>query len=524
MKQGKRAPRRGKRHSVSVSLPESGKVVGGTLGSQRDAGQRVQCMLKLQAKASRTCTGIARRDLLTAGGLSVLGLSLADLLQAETGSSQPAGKARSVILIYLFGGPPKHELFDPKPEAPAEIRGPFGTTATDLPGVHYSDLLPTMGRWLHRSSLVRSGTHVHNDHSAGLLYTMTGKKAKVLESAVPVLPTQAPSMNSVIQYLHRHERRALPASIWMPCYAGWGQSSLRPGLYGGFLGRQFDPFITGVEITNKRKAKDFYDSGIPEGVIRLPRTRLQPQVTLDRLDGRKSLLQQFEQQRSGFDRYRRLVEADQFKVQAFELLTASNSRKSPWRAFQLDEESPRLRERYGRNLYGDGLLTSRRLVERGVRLVTMSWEAFETEGADPTAWDTHKNHFEIVKKHRAPVLDRAYSALCEDLEQRGMLDETLIVIMGEMGRSPKVNAGKGRDHWSYAYDVMFTGAGVKQGCVFGASDKIGAYPADHPVGPADIVATVYEAMGIDSSGVIRDVGQRPQPIAQHGTPIAGILA
>ena len=454
----------------------------------------------------------------------MLGLSLPELLRAESSTNHAPGKARSVILIYLFGGPPKHELFDPKPEAAAEIRGPFGTTATDLPGVHYSELLPTMGRWLHRSSLVRSGTHVHNDHSAGLLYTMTGKKAKKLESAVPVLPTQAPSMNAVIQYLHRHERRALPASVWMPCYLGWGQSSIRPGLYGGFLGRQYDPFITGVELTNKRKAKDFYDSAIPQGVIKLPRTKLQPQMTLDRLDARHSLLTQFDRQRRSFGKYRNLIEADQFKAKAFDLLTASNSQNSPWRAFQVDEEPTALREKYGRNLYGDALLTCRRLVERGVRLVTMSWEAFEKDGADPTGWDTHKNHFEIVKNHRAPVLDQGYSALCEDLESRGMLDETLIVIMGEMGRSPKVNAGKGRDHWSYAYDVMFTGAGVKQGCVLGASDKIGAYPTDHPVGPADIVATVYEAMGIDSSGVIYDVGQRPQPIAQHGTPIAGILA
>ncbi len=187
-------------------------------------------MITLLGKRKRTCNGFTRRDALTAGGLSLLGMSLPDLLRAEqSGVSLPAdGKAKSVMLIYLFGGPPLHDTFDPKPNAPVEVRGEFGSTSTSVPGIHFCDLLPEMAHWMDRSTLIRSATHPHNDHSAGLLYTMTGKRAAKFESAVPVLPIQAPSMNSVIQYLARNEQRELPASVWMPCYTGWGQGSVRP--------------------------------------------------------------------------------------------------------------------------------------------------------------------------------------------------------------------------------------------------------------------------------------------------------
>jgi len=485
-------------------------------------------MLQLLGSGLRTCDGVSRRELLTAGSATALGLTLPQLLRAEAvqGDDLKArvGKARSVVLLYLFGGPPKHELFDPKPDAAEEIRGPFGTIETDLPGVRFCELVPRMSQWLHRSTLIRSGTHPHNDHSAGLLYTMTGKKARKLESRVPILATQAPSMNSVIEYLSRNEQRELPASVWMPCYPGWGQSSIRPGPYAGFLGRQYDPFITGCELFEPRKPKDFYDASIQKGRIALPETRLQPAVTLDRLDQRRSLLQQFDGQLRRGDTPEVRDRLDRYQRQAFDLLTSTNSAHSPWRAFLVDDESPQTRDLYGRNLYGEACLVARRLIERGVRLVTMQWESFEKRDGDGPAWDTHKNHFNIVKDYRAPVLDQAFAGLCEDMQSSGLLDETLIVVMGEMGRSPKPNKSAGRDHWSYAYDVLLTGAGVKHGNVFGESDAIGAYPASHPVGPEDIIATIYEAMGIDYSGVIHDTADRPHPIAQHGRPIDAILA
>ena len=480
-------------------------------------------MLRLLSQPERMCDGLTRRDLLTAGSLLPLGISLPDVLRGEVPSSK-SGRARSVILLYLFGGPPKHELFDPKPEAPEDVRGPFGTIATDLPGVQFSELVPRMSKWLHRSALVRSATHPHNDHSAGLLYTMTGKKAIKLESAVPVLPTQAPSMNAVMQYLARNERRELPASVWMPCYPGWGQSSQRPGAYAGFLGQQYDPLMTGCQLTDTLRNRDFFDADIQKGHIMLPEMRLQPEITLDRLSRRRTLLEQFDHQQGRVERHAPVDRLQGYRRQAFDMLTSRNSPNSPWRAFDVTGETASLRDQYGRHLYGEAALIARRLVERGVRLVTLQWESFEKRGGDGPAWDTHRNHFEIVKDFRAPVLDQVFSALCEDMEASGLLDETLIVVMGEMGRTPKINRNAGRDHWSYCYDVLFTGAGIQQGIVLGTSDRIGAYPTSHPVGPEAIIATIYEAMGIDSTSMILDMADRPHPIAQRGKPIGQILA
>ena len=482
-------------------------------------------MITLLGNPKRTCAGVTRRDALTAGGLSLFGMTLPDLLRAE--QSRPAlpsnGKAKSVILIYLFGGPPLHDTFDPKTSAPAEIRGEFGSTPTSVPGVHFCELLPQMAKWMNRSTLIRSAGHPHNDHSAGLLYTMTGKRAAKLESAVPVLPTQAPSMNSVIQYLARDEERELPASVWMPCYTGWGQATVRPGPYSGFLGRQYDPFFTSCKPHSDRECKYAYPERI-KGQVVLPEMNLPDGITLDRLDRRRSLAEQFNEE---LRRVEQTQVADRLEVsrrQAFDLLTSANRPNSPWRAFGVEGEDDRLQDRYGRNLYGHSMLVARRLIESDVRFVTVTWEVFEKLKIDEDGWDTHQRNFHILRDHRLPVLDQAYSALCEDLDSRGLLDETLIVVMGEMGRTPKVNAKGGRDHWSYCHNVLLTGGGVKQGHVYGSSDRIGAYPATDPVGPEALIATIYAAMGIDTSASIYDQANRPHPIAQQGAVINDILA
>lgn len=484
-------------------------------------------MIRVLGNRKRTCSGFSRRDALTAGGLSLLGMTLPDLLHAErTGGQQGnawgQGRAKSVILIYLFGGPPLHDTFDPKREAPKEIRGEFGSTASSVPGVHYCELLPQMARWMKRSTLIRSATHPHNDHSAGLLYTMTGKRAAKLESAVPVLPTQAPSMNSVIQYLARNERRDLPASVWMPCYTGWGQASIRPGPYAGFLGKRFDPFFTGCRAYSQAKSKYAHPQRVLGDII-LPEMQLPDDLSLDRLDRRRSLAEQFDDQLRLIEKTGVAERLNVSRRQAFDLLTSANRPQSPWRAFQVEEEPAKLQERYGRNLYGKSMLTARRLIQSNVRFVTVTWEVFEKLKVDEDGWDTHRRNFAILRDHRLPVLDRAYSALCEDLESRGLLDETLIVVMGEMGRTPKVNRHGGRDHWSFCHNVLLTGAGVKQGYVHGSSDRIGAYPASDPVGPEDLIATIYAAMGIDTSAVIYDQANRPHPIAQRGRAIREIL-
>jgi hypothetical protein len=464
-----------------------------------------------------------RREVLRAGGLTLLGMSLPDLLRAQE-TRRTGGKAKSVILLYLFGGPSLQETFDPKPDAPPEIRGPFGSIPTSVPGVHFCEYLPGMARWMNRSTLIRSASHDQNDHSAGLLYTMTGSPPEKLESLVPVLSTQPPGMNAVVQYLERDRPGTLPAAVWMPCYPGWGQKILRPGPYAGFLGNRYDPFITGCEITETYKAKDFYDVRTVRGRVVVPGTALQPEITLERFGGRRSLVAQLAAGRRRLEADPAYERFDNHHKQALQILTDGSGSDTPWRAFHIEEEPPAVRRRYGGHLYGEAALLARRLVERGVRFVTVSWESFEKVDADPATWDTHERHFEILKDHRLPELDQVYSALVEDLKERGLLDETLVVVMGEMGRTPRINGKAGRDHWSYCHNVLLTGAGVKHGFVYGASDAHGNRPTSNPVAPGDLIATIYAAMGIDPTGFILDSGGRARPIVPSCRPIEAILA
>ena len=483
-------------------------------------------MIRVLGTTKQVCGGFTRREMLRMGGLSLLGLSLEDLVRAEQAQiATPArGKAKSVILLYLFGGPAVQETFDPKPNAPLEFRGEFGSIPTSVPGVHFCEYLPRMAKWMHRSTLIRSATHDMNDHSAGLLYTMTGAPPDKLESLVPTLPTQAPSMNSVVEYLSRNERRTMPASVWMPCYPGWGQNITRPGPFAGWLGRRWDPLITDCELRENYVPKDFYDvQRHPTGRIVPLETQLNSDITLDRFDSRRKLAEQLQAQTARVGNSEAYERFDDYQRRAFDILADTSSANSPWRAFDLTGEKPATRDRYGRHLYGEAALTARRMVERGVRFVTVCWESFEKVNADPAAWDTHSRHFPIMKDFRLPSLDQVYSALCEDLHARGLLDETLIVVMGEMGRSPKVNSSGGRDHWSYLYNILLTGAGVKQGYVHGASDEKAQRPTSNPVTPADFIATLYAAMGIDPSVIIEDSGGRPRPMTPGGTVIREIV-
>lgn len=464
--------------------------------------------------------------MLRAGGLSLLSISLPELLRAEAAlpRSPETGKAKSVILLFLFGGPPVQETFDPKPAAPREYRGEFGSIPTNVPGVHFCEYLPKMSRWMNRSTLIRSLTHESNDHSAGLLHTLTGAPPERLESLVPILPTQAPGMGAVLEYLAREEERTLPTSVWMPCYPGWGQQIYRPGPYGGFLGRKYDPLFTSCVLRDQYEPKDFYDTRMePAGELKVPSTTLDPRLTLDRLRHRQSLLEQLQRESKRIGEGTEYERFDDYQRKAFDILADGRRNDSAWRAFDLNEEPPSLRDRYGRHLYGESALTARRLIERGSRLVTVSWESFEKQGGDPTAWDTHENHFPVLKNFHLPALDQVYSALCEDLESRGLLDETLVVVMGEMGRSPKVNAKGGRDHWSYLQNVLLTGAGVKHGFVHGASDDKATRVEADPVTPADLIATLYGAMGIDSTATIQGADGRPHRMVPEGAPVRSVL-
>lgn len=483
-------------------------------------------MIRVLGTTKSVCGGLNRREMLRIGGLSLLGLSLPQILRAE--QSLPANpgrnKAKSVILLYLFGGPAAQETFDPKTEAPVEYRGAFGTVPTSVPGVHFCEYLPRMAAWMNRSTLIRSFTHESNDHSAGLLHTLSGRAPERLESLVPILASQAPGMNAVIEYLARHEKRTIPASIWMPCYPGWGQQIYRPGPYSGFLGRKFDPLFTACQITEPYEAKNFYDTqSEPVGHVNVPATELNPDLTLDRLQDRSALAGQFDRQLDRLARSEDFERYDHYQQKAFEILARQRGDDSPWKAFDLSSEKPELRARYGRHLYGEAALTARRLIERGVRFVTVSWESFEKRSSEPCSWDTHERHFPIMKDHHLPTLDQVYTALCEDLDARGLLSETLVVVMGEMGRAPKVNAAGGRDHWSYLQNVLLTGAGVQKGLVHGSSDAKGYGPTSHPVSPGDLISTIYAAMGIEPNSFVHDFTGRPHPMVPDGSPVRAIL-
>jgi hypothetical protein len=483
-------------------------------------------MIRVLGNSKSVCGGISRREMLQIGGLSLLGLNLPGILRAEEQlpGSQGPGKAKSVILLYLFGGPAAQETFDPKTDAPAEYRGEFGSIPTSLPGVHFCEHLPRMAKWMNRSTLIRSYTHDSNDHSAGLLHSMTGLPPERLESLVPILSTQAPGMSAVMEYLSRNERRSIPASIWMPCYPGWGQQIYRPGPYAGFLGRKYDPWFTSCELTQKYEPRNFYDTqSEPVGRVTVPATHLEPGLTVDRLNQRASLAEQFDRLLDRVGNTEEFSRYDHYRKRALEILGRQSGNTSPWKAFDLAEEPASLRDRYGRHLYGEAALTARRLVERGVRFVTVSWESFEKQGSEPCSWDTHERHFPIMKDYHLPTLDQVYSALCEDLASRGLLDETLVVVMGEMGRAPKVNERGGRDHWSYLQNVLLTGAGVRKGLVHGASDAKGYGPTSHPVSAGDLIATIYAAMGIDTNTFIHDFTGRPRPMVPDGAPVRGVL-
>ncbi|HKB06287.1 MAG TPA: DUF1501 domain-containing protein, partial [Gemmataceae bacterium] len=373
-----------------------------------------------------------------------------------------------------------------------------------------------LARWMHKSALIRSLNHKAGCHNT--LPSYTGY-AEPLPDIVSARDTYPPGMGSVCEYL-RDGRGELPDYVYMPCYLGWGQSIRRPGPYGGFLGQRCDPLFTECKPHLDPGAKP-ESPGHPQvlrGAPLLPAAATGGDLTLDRLDGRRSLLKQFD------DGVRRVEAAGQFdrtRQRAFGLLTSAKARE----AFDLDTVDPRVLDRYGRTLFGQSAVIARRLVEAGVRFVNVTWDLFwDRVQVDYDAWDTHTRNFPILKDNKLPGFDQVFTALLEDLDARGLLDETLVVVTSEMGRTPKINGNGGRDHWTYCYGTLFAGAGIKGGAVYGASDAQAAYVKDLPVSPADVCCTVYECLGIDPEMTVPDKTGRPVPIGQGGRPIAGILA
>jgi hypothetical protein len=463
---------------------------------------------------------VTRREALQAGGLSLLG-SLFGGASAAAGATR-AGKAKSVIVLYLFGGAATQDMFDLKPEAPTGIRSHFKPIATNVTGIQVCEHLPLMAKWMHRTAMIRSVNHRAGCHNAMPSFTGYPVAVPVTEGArVETLP---PSMGSVCQYLKGKEDE-IPAYVHMPNWYSWGTSFRYAGPGGNFLGRGYDPLYT--ECTphiDHPPEKGDYHPQVLRGVPRIPNLTLPEGLTLDRLNKRRGLIDQFD------DQLRNVESRESFEGAQRWAFTWLNSRRIK-AAFDLERVAPRARDRYGNGLFGNCALIARRLVQEGVQFVNVVWENYGIRmKINSCGWDTHARNFEILKEYNLPYFDMAYSALMEDLEQSGMLDETLVVVMSEMGRAPKVGDRRdhgqapGRDHWTFCYSVLLAGAGIRGGTVHGASDAHAAFVKDSPVSPADICATIYHCLGIDPDMAIRDNSGRPVPIAQGGRPIREILA
>jgi hypothetical protein len=484
-------------------------------------------MITMLGSPRLSCDGLTRRETLTAGALSLLGgfFNLPSLLALEGagGSRARRGKAKNVLLLYLQGGPATQDMFDMKPDAPAEVRGEFRPVATSAPGVRVCEHLPRMAKWMHKAVVVRSVYHNGGCHNNLPMYT--GYDVPPPDDSPR--DTDPPSMGSVLLY-HEHDvlgkkPGALPGYVYLPCPLGWGEARRKPGPWGGFLGQTYDPLCTECTAYTDRPMKRSDDMQVVRGEPVFKDLDLPADMTLDRLSERRTLLQQFDDQRrraeAGLAEQRHVGK----RKLAFDLLTSAAVRE----AFDLGREPDRLRERYGRSLFGSSTLLARRLLERGVRFVNVSWDNFRERFEFPPSyfvWDTHERNFPILRDNHLPHLDRTYSALLEDLDDRGLLDETLVVMMGEMGRTPRINKDGGRDHWTFCYSVLLAGAGVRGGTLYGASDAQAAYVKDRPVHIRDICATIYHCLGIDPELVVYDHGRKPVPVAHGGRPLTEILA
>ncbi len=439
-----------------------------------------------------------RRQVLQIGALGWLGLGLADSLRAEDrrNTERPV-RAKSVIFLHQFGGASHHDTFDMKPKAPAEIRGEFNPIPSNLPGVPVCEHLPRMSRIMDKVCLVRSIHHTTGAHNSAAFYSLTGHKPLIDIVTANATATDFPAYGSIVDKLAPTTKR-VPTAVSLPTMIADGPFRT-PGEFAGFLGKQHDPlFIT----------KNPNDPGFRVDELSLPM-----EVPLDRASDRHAMLESLASYSRLNDSIAAVRGMESYQERAFSLLTAPETQ----RAFDIHAEDPRLRDRYGRTTYGQSVLLARRLVEAGVRFVTV----YYSPGIG--GWDTHKDNFNTLKNSRLPITDQTVSALLEDLDSRGLLDETLVVWTGEFGRTPKINRDAGRDHWPQCYTVLLAGGGLKRGYVHGASDSNGAYPRDLPCTPDDLSATMFHCLGIDPATELRDQLDRPIPVS-YGSPITPILA
>ena len=448
-----------------------------------------------------------RREWLRAGGLGALGLSLPSLLRADSAAAlaKPSsfGRAKSCVLIFLSGGPPQHDTFDPKPDAPAEIRGTIGSIRTSVPGLHLSELLPRTAKQMHRVALIRSMTTDIHSHSTSGAFMLSGYLPPSKAENVPPSAQDWPSLASVVGALNPNPASPLSSVILPGLIYNTGNIHW-PCQTACFMGPTWHPQVLKCNPAAEKVSIEGLE--FAEGMSTL------------RLHDRMELRDAIERQRQSIIGSTAAAEFDPMHRRAFDLLHSDSSRA----AFDLARETDSMRDRYGRNQFGQSVLMARRLVEAGVRLVQVNWSRDDDESTGSPMWDTHQNNEKNLRDRLCPRFDQAFDALLDELADSGLLDETLVVVMGEFGRTPKINKSGGRDHWGSVFSVALAGAGI-EGQVIGASDKIGAFPDERPVRPPDLAATILHLLGIDPHHEFLDPIQRPRLVTDSGVPLREIV-
>ncbi len=434
--------------------------------------------------------------------MGMLGFGLNHLSAFASPMAKPPiglGKAKSVILIFNGGAPSHIDLWDPKPDAPSEIRGEFKTIKTNVPGIHISELLPQMAKRMDKLALIRSVHHGHSSHNGGMHWATTGRPYRVDSTLITPSPTDLPGVGTLCGWLAQRDgfSKGVPPYVITPFPHCDSKVYLTPGQFGGCLGTRYDPFVL--------------DDDPNAATFRVKNMGLDASLTPGRFQERLALLNQM----SAASRpiaSAQVAQMDIFNEQATAMLKSGKAAD----AFDLTKEPDKVRERYGRHSWGQSHLLARRLIESGTRFVT-------TVNGPSITWDTHKDNFNGLRNRLVPPMEQAYSALLDDLEERGLLDSTLVVWMGEFGRTPKINTDAGRDHWPGCYSVLLAGGGVRGGQVIGSSDATGAYPKDRPISPADIHASIYSALGYDYREIeYRSSDGRPVALTE-GTTISELF-
>lgn len=481
-------------------------------------------MLSIPGVPGSTCDGWSRREFMRVGGAGLLGLALGDVLRLQA-LADPSpdsakgkagwGKAKSVILIFLQGGPSHIDIWDPKPDAPSNVRGEFKPIKSNVPGIWVSEVMPLLAKQMDKATLIRSMSYTPAglfNHTAAIYQMMTGytpDRVSPSGQLEPPAPNDYPHAGSQIVHLRPSDIPMLPfVMLPRPLQES---NVIGKGGTAGFLGPAFDPYYFYQDPAKETKLDDL---AMREGITR------------ERLERRAALLKKVEAAMPEMDKAVESYALDKYYQKAFDLVMSGRARN----AFDLTQEPDKVRDRYGRHTFGQGLLLSRRLIEAGTKFVQMNWPAVANGDPKVDAWDTHAANFGPLRDIHCPKLDSGLSALLEDLDQRGLLKETLVVAIGEFGRSPRLgvstsgnsNSPDGRDHWPYCYTALIAGAGIQRGAVYGKSDATASSPAENPIHPTQVLATVYHALGINPHTMVLNHLNQPRELVQ-AEPVPGLF-